>query len=90
MPPGVTEPATLRLRDEERVLASLGGDVEQAYRGIVLPFKLRASIEYLERRTLWSDLGVIASTALAIVRPGSPPSADELRAAARGDDGTAA
>jgi lipopolysaccharide/colanic/teichoic acid biosynthesis glycosyltransferase len=68
--PGLTDPVTLALRDEERLLAeaaAAGEDVERFYRERLLPEKLRGYREYLERRTGASDLAVLARTALAVV-----------------------
>jgi lipopolysaccharide/colanic/teichoic acid biosynthesis glycosyltransferase len=60
--PGVTSPASLAFADEERLLT--GPDWRERYREVILPAKLAIELAYLDRRTLWSDLGVIARTAL--------------------------
>jgi lipopolysaccharide/colanic/teichoic acid biosynthesis glycosyltransferase len=65
--PGLTDPVTLRLRDEESLLAG-AGDVESYYRERLLPWKLRGYRDYLARRTWVSDLGVLGATALAVLR----------------------
>ena len=46
--PGVTDPSTLRLLDEEEVLSRVKGDRDVFYREQLLPLKL-ASVSYLER-----------------------------------------
>jgi lipopolysaccharide/colanic/teichoic acid biosynthesis glycosyltransferase len=67
--PGLTDPVTLRLRDEEALLKAAGGDdVETFYRERLLPWKLRGYREYLERRNWATDLGVLAATALTVLR----------------------
>jgi lipopolysaccharide/colanic/teichoic acid biosynthesis glycosyltransferase len=69
--PGLTDPVTLRLRDEEALLASVasgGDDPESFYRERLLPWKLRGYCDYLERRSWATDLGVLGATALAILR----------------------
>ncbi|HYN22840.1 MAG TPA: sugar transferase [Thermoanaerobaculia bacterium] len=67
--PGLTDPVTLRLRDEEALLKAAGGDdVEGFYRERLLPWKLRGYRDYLERRNWATDLAVLAATALAVVR----------------------
>src|SRR4051812_25918202 len=48
--PGLTDPVTLRLRDEEALLAS-ADDAERFYRERLLPWKLRGYRDYLARRT---------------------------------------
>lgn len=66
--PGITDPATIRFRNEEDILAR-AADVEHAYVHEVLPIKLRMYREYLERASFLSDLGVLAGTLWAIARP---------------------
>ncbi len=87
--PGITHPVTLRLADEERLIAAAGGDAEEFYIGQLLPFKLRGYLEYQEHRTLWQDVRVLAATAAALVgwRWYPPVSLDEVRAASGGSDG---
>jgi len=65
--PGLTDPVTLRLRDEEALLAGVD-DPESFYRERLLPWKLRGYVDYLERRSWATDLGVLGATALAILR----------------------
>jgi len=61
--PGLTDPTTLSLLDEEAILQSVTGDREEYYRQHLLPRKLDRQIEYLERRTWRSDLAVVQQTA---------------------------
>ncbi len=63
--PGITDPVSLALKDEEALLASFKGDHEVFYRQVLQPFKLRGYIDYLEKRTTLTDLSVILSTILA-------------------------
>jgi lipopolysaccharide/colanic/teichoic acid biosynthesis glycosyltransferase len=65
--PGLTDPTTLSLIDEESLLASVQGDREQFYLDELLPKKLDGYIDYLERRTSRSDLQVIARTAASVL-----------------------
>ncbi|MEM6703745.1 MAG: sugar transferase [Acidobacteriota bacterium] len=80
--PGLTDPTTLRLRNEEGLVAQLAalraGDVEAAYRDDLLPYKLRSSAAYLERQTPWTDLVVLIRTLVAIVSSPAPPTVDEV------------
>ena len=64
--PGLTSPASLRFRHEEEVLA--GESWERTYVQEVLPAKLRIELDYLEHRSMWRDLGIIAQTVVALVR----------------------
>jgi lipopolysaccharide/colanic/teichoic acid biosynthesis glycosyltransferase len=64
--PGLTDPATLKYCHEEEFL-SLVPDPPWFYKTTLVPDKLRISAAYLERANLWSDLGVLARTALVLV-----------------------
>ena len=65
--PGITDPASLTFRDEESLLG-LARDRERAYREVIMPMKLALALEGVERSSLRHDLGVIARTALSLVR----------------------
>lgn len=67
--PGITDPATIRFRNEEDVLAH-SADPEATYVQEILPAKLRMYREYLEQASLASDFKVIAETALVVLLPG--------------------
>ena len=64
--PGITDPASLAYHDEASLLGEFD-DPERAYREQVLPKKLAISLDYLARRTVASDLCVLAETALRMV-----------------------
>lgn len=78
--PGLTDPATLALRNEEELMASVAGDGELFYRNVLQPYKLRRYCEYLRGRTWRSDVSTLLRTAFAIVRPSAfpPPSRADL------------
>lgn len=80
--PGITDPVTLRLRDEEVVLAEAGPDADGFYREVLQPFKLLGYRAYLETRTWRSDVRVLLESVRAVLAPGSvtAPSAAEMRA----------
>jgi len=67
--PGITDPASIRYRDEAAVLAR-AEDPERAYIDEVLPHKLAINLAYLERRSLLSDVGVILATVWRLLRRG--------------------
>lgn len=73
--PGLTDPMTLRLRDEEVLMAGVTGDRDRFYRETLQPWKLRGYAEYLQRRNWRSDLRVLRQTALAVWTPGRVTSA---------------
>lgn len=58
--PGLTSPASVRYRHEEELLQ--GADWERIYVQQVMPHKLEIEREYLARRTLCTDVGVLAHT----------------------------
>lgn len=66
--PGITSAASLKYRDEESHL--VGADWEEQYVKRIMPEKLSLDLEYLRRRTFFSDLGLILQTARAIFRRG--------------------
>jgi lipopolysaccharide/colanic/teichoic acid biosynthesis glycosyltransferase len=78
--PGITDPVTLRLRNEEILLAGVATDREQFYLEVLQPFKLRGYVQYQQQRTWQSDLRVLFDTALAILLPNRvpPPTLNEL------------
>jgi len=67
--PGLTDPVTLALRDEEGLLRNFPDDPERYYREQLLPRKLAGSIAYQGQRNSWTDGLVLAWTVLKIVMP---------------------
>jgi len=64
--PGITSAASVRFRHEEQLLQV--DNWESLYRKEVLPAKLEIELDYVARRSVWRDLGIIAQTILALVR----------------------
>jgi lipopolysaccharide/colanic/teichoic acid biosynthesis glycosyltransferase len=64
--PGITSLAALLYRDEERLL--VGDDWERVYIDEVMPAKLDIDLAYVERRSFWLDLKILAATVLAPLR----------------------
>jgi lipopolysaccharide/colanic/teichoic acid biosynthesis glycosyltransferase len=64
--PGITSAASVRYPHEEQLLT--GVDWESTYRRIILPAKLQIELDYLRRRTLWSDFLVIGQTIQVLLR----------------------
>ncbi|NCA81156.1 MAG: sugar transferase [Opitutae bacterium] len=64
--PGITGPATLLFRDEERLLA-LARDPKAFNDAVVYPEKLRINREYMVAGSFWRDIGYV----LATVFPGA-------------------
>ena len=59
--PGITGPATLLFRDEERLLA-LAKNPQAFNDAVVYPEKVRLNREYLETGNFWRDLGYVCAT----------------------------
>ncbi len=59
--PGVTDPASVKYRNESDMLAQ-AGNPEQAYVERILPDKIQISLSYATRATIWSDVVVILDT----------------------------
>ena len=68
--PGITDPVTLKLRNEEDLLAGVQ-DKEALYRDVIQPFKLAGYIKYLRVRSFKSDVKIMLRTAKAILVPKS-------------------
>lgn len=68
--PGITDPASIRFRHEEELLAQ-SPDPEQTYRNQILPVKLALYEEYIATRSFLGDMAVISETALAVCGLGS-------------------
>ena len=63
--PGITSPASLAYRDEERVIATQSDPVA-FYRDEILPAKLAIDLAYVERRSFWTDVTILVKTGLGI------------------------
>ena len=59
--PGITDAASLLLRDEERILARASRP-EDYYRYRFLPIKPRVNLAYLQGRSFWCDLNLLFLT----------------------------
>ena len=87
--PGITDPASVRYRDEAGELA-LAADPQRHYIDVVLPDKIRLNLAYAARATIASDLRILLATlgALTLVggrRNGTAPRvAGTVRHAASG------
>lgn len=84
--PGIADPMTVRLRNEEELLAQLNGSRERFYIDVLQPYKLKGYEEYLRQRSWRSDVEVLVDTAIAVLLPGRfpPPTLDEIVQSAEG------
>ncbi|MBI4605308.1 MAG: sugar transferase [Planctomycetes bacterium] len=69
--PGITDWASLWNPDEGRVLAG-SPDPERTYLEVIRPGKLRLQLEYVRRRTFWTDMGILFQT-LTVTLLGTKP-----------------
>jgi len=67
VPPGMTEWGSIEYRDEGSLLAG-AADPERTYIETILPVKLAFYQRYVEQRSFWMDLRIIASTLSAMWR----------------------
>ncbi|MCD2341570.1 sugar transferase [Ideonella azotifigens] len=65
--PGITDPASLRFRNEGEQLAA-AADPEREYREVILPAKLACAAEYAVSASLWTDLGVLLRSLRVLLR----------------------
>ncbi len=72
--PGITDPVSVRLRNEQAILAAVPGDREEFYTKVLVPYKLRGYTDYLAKRSWHTDVGVLKDTFRAVVFPESVPS----------------
>lgn len=59
--PGMTDRASIEYREENELLAR-AVDPERTYIEVVMPAKLRYAAEYVDHRSMWSDLRLIGAT----------------------------
>jgi lipopolysaccharide/colanic/teichoic acid biosynthesis glycosyltransferase len=71
--PGITDPVTLRLRNEENLLGAVQGDRERFYLEELQPYKLIGYVDYLQSRNWRNDIKLLKDTAIGIVRPATTP-----------------
>jgi lipopolysaccharide/colanic/teichoic acid biosynthesis glycosyltransferase len=74
---GITDPVTVRLRNEEELLAQVEDDTEKYYLNELQPSKLKGYIAYLEKRNWRTDFSVLCRTLAAVVVPHEAPQLDE-------------
>lgn len=66
--PGITDFASLKFRDENALLAQ-ASDPEVEYRNVILPEKLRVSMDYVDFASLSTDMRVLGLTLRTVFVP---------------------
>ena len=79
--PGITDPVTLSLRNEEELLESLPGDPEDFYLSLLQPYKLLGYMDYIQDRTWRTDVRVLLASIRAVLFPSATqaPTIEEIR-----------
>ncbi|MDB4513359.1 sugar transferase [Akkermansiaceae bacterium] len=65
--PGITDPASIRFRNEEVILAE-ASDPEAEYREVILPQKLALYEEYVANASFLGDIALIFKTISIVIR----------------------
>lgn len=65
--PGITDPASIKFRNEEEILAD-ATDPEREYIEKIMPEKMAAYEEYVENISLFGDIKIILQTIFAVLR----------------------
>ena len=80
--PGLTDPVTIALRNEEALLRQVHEDREEFYVRTLQPFKLRGYLDYLHQRSWRTDVHVLRETVLAVLLPdrAPQPTLDDIKA----------
>lgn len=78
--PGITDPVTIRLRNEEDLLAQ-ADDKEEFYRKTLQPYKLEGYVQFVDKKSFKNDVSIILKTLKAVVAPKTvpPPSLEEVK-----------
>ena len=78
--PGLTDPVTIKFRNEESILGRVKGDKERFYLDILQPYKLRGYTDYIEKKDISFDFLILFTTIKAIIFPNSyqAPELNEL------------
>jgi lipopolysaccharide/colanic/teichoic acid biosynthesis glycosyltransferase len=78
--PGITDPVTLSLRNEETLMSQVNDNREDFYLRRLQPFKLNGYLSYLSERSFWRDVTVLWETLRAVVVPSTapPPTTKEI------------
>ena len=77
--PGITDPSSLAFRWESDLLDQVE-DPDRFYWEVVVPGKVRLSLEYADQATLRSDLKILLQTLGAVLGDGAPPDPETVRA----------
>ena len=66
MPAGVTSPASIEYKDEERLLNG-EGNPDKIYIEQILPEKMKYNLDYIRNFSFWKDLAILIQTVVAVL-----------------------
>lgn len=67
VPPGITDPASIRFRNENELLEK-AEDPEKYYIEVIMQEKLKLYLEYVESASFWYDIKLIFRTFVVIIK----------------------
>ena len=79
--PGLTDPITIELRNEQELLSQVKTNKESFYVNCLLPYKLKGQLKYIKERSWLSDLKIIFLTILSVLNPSisKTPSLEKIK-----------
>ena len=75
--PGITDPASIRYRHEEAVLAT-SQNPDEFYRGVILPDKLAINLEYIREISAYSDIKCVIHTMTSLFKQPTILSSEQI------------
>lgn len=63
--PGITDPASIKYRDEDRLIKDQE-DTDDIYVSVIMPDKIKINLEYAEKANLLTDIGIIFKTLFSL------------------------
>lgn len=77
--PGITDPVTLKLRNEEELLLK-AKNPDEFYKNCLAKFKIKGYLYYLSKRTIFFDIKIILTTLIGVFFPNftPPPTLEEI------------
>src|SRR6202011_3461476 len=75
--PGITDPASIRYRHEEAILAT-SQNPDEFYRGVILPDKLAINLQYIRDISVYSDIKCVIQTMTSLFKQPTILSSEQL------------
>ena len=69
MPAGITSLASIRFKDEEKILSAYSEqEIDKAYQSVILPKKMQYNLDYLRKFSFFYDLQLCFQTIIAVCK----------------------